>query len=197
MHSAAADLLERQARLQVEADAVVDDLGLTAILDSIGRPVRTGSSALGLMVVRDIDITTLCPELDPLALFGLVAPLAAHPRVRQLGFRNDTGVWNTDPSYPDGFYWAVSYVGEGGAAWNIDLWFLREGTTQFDLEHLKDLPQRLTPEARLAILRIKTVAAETPSARRVPSYEIYEAVLDHGIRTPEEFARLRAANEAS
>src|SRR4029453_7763228 len=142
-------LLARQAGFQAEADSVVDDLGLMAILGSVGRPVRTGSSALGLMVARDIDITTLCPDLDAEALFSSIAPLASHPRVRQLGFRNDTGHWNTDPAYPDGLYWSVGYVADRGAAWNLDLWFIRDGTTQYDLEHLEALPPRLTPETRL------------------------------------------------
>jgi hypothetical protein len=186
-----AELLARQADLQAEADSVVEDLGLMAILGSVGRPVRTGSSALGLMVARDIDITTLCPGLDPDALFRSIAPLAGHPRVCQLGFRNDSGDWNTDPSYPDGLYWSVGYVADGGAAWNLDLWFIREGTTQFDLEHLEALPSRLTPETRLAILRIKTAVAEPTWTTPVRSYEVYQAVLDHGIRTAEEFAHLR------
>src|SRR4029453_15184292 len=174
-----------------EADSVVDALGLMAILGSVGRPVRTGSSALGLMVARDIDITTLCPDLDAEALFRSIAPLASHPRVRQLGFRNDTGHWNTDPAYPDGLYWSVGYVADRGAAWNLALWFTPDGTPQYDLEHLEALPPRLTPETRLAILRIKTAVADRTWATPVRSYEIYEAVLDHGIRTAEAFAHLR------
>ena len=69
------------------------------------------------------------------------------------------------------------------------LWFLLDGTTQFDLEHMKTLPARLTPEVRATILRIKEAVAADPSSPKRPSYEIYEAVLDHGIQTPEEYAR--------
>jgi hypothetical protein len=188
-----AQLLARQASLQAEADSVLDDLDLMAILGRLGRPLRTGSSALGLMVVRDIDVTTLCPDLDPSDVFGLAAPLVTHPRVRKVGFRNDTGRWKTNPAYPDGLYWGVDYVGDDDAVWNLDLWFLRQGTTQFDLEHMATLPARLTDETRVAILRIKTALAEA-SSPRPPSYEVYEAVLDHGVRSPEEFARYRAGS---
>ena len=97
----------------------------------------------------------------------------------------------TDPAYPDGLYWSVGYVADRGAAWILDLWFIREGTTQFDLEHLEALPPRLTPETRLAILRIKTAVADPAWTTPVRSYEIYEAVLDHGIRTAEAFRHLR------
>lgn len=184
-----AELLDRQAALQAEATAALDDLDLLARIGEVGSPTRTGSSAYGLMVARDIDITTLCPVLDTQALYDAIRPLAGHPRVRRLSFRNDTGHWNTDPAYPDGLHWMVEYVAEAGAAWNLDLWFLRDGTTQFDLDDLRTLPPRLTPETRVAILRIKEAVAARAGADRVRSHLVYEAVLDHGIRTPEEFER--------
>jgi hypothetical protein len=182
-------LLSRQAALQAEADAVVADLDLLTLLGRFGRPVRVGSSVLGLMVVRDIDVTTLSPSLDPVALFEAARPLVSHPRVRELTFRNDTGHWNTSPRYPDGVYWLVRYVADSGAAWTLDLWFIPEGTTQWDIEHVASLPPRLTSETRLAILRIKEARPAPVAPARIPSYEIYEAVLDHGVRTPDEFTR--------
>jgi hypothetical protein len=177
-------LLAREAALQDEAAAVIADLGLFALVDRVGVPVQTGSCALGLMVARDIDVTTLCPELGADGLFEALRPLAAHPRVRRLSFRNDTGRWNTDPAYPDGLYWQVDYASDAGAAWNLDLWFLREGTTQFDLRDLGTLPPRLTREARLTILRIKEALAVEPVTPKIRSHLVYAAVLEHGVRTP-------------
>jgi hypothetical protein len=181
------EVLGRQHALQAEAVEVLADLDLLATLGTVGTPVQVGSSALGLMVARDIDITTLCPALEATPTFEVVRPLAAHPRVRRLAFRNDTGPWKVDPRYPDGLYWMVEYVTAAGIEWNLDLWFLREGTTQFDLEDLRSMPPRLTPEARLAILRIKEARHGLERDRH--SFRIYEAVLDHGVRTPDEFAR--------
>src|SRR4029077_8756692 len=115
--------------------------------------------------------------------------LAIHPRVRQVQFRNDTGAWNVDPAYPDGLYVGRDYRPTAEQTWKLDLWFLLEGTTQFDLEHIVSLPPRLTPETRLAILRIKDAWHRRPEYRSVVrSYDIYAAVLDHGVRTPDEFA---------
>ena len=59
-----ASLLERQDALQAEAMAVLADLDLFVLLRRFGTPTHTGSSALGLMVRRDIDVTTVCPSLD-------------------------------------------------------------------------------------------------------------------------------------
>jgi hypothetical protein len=183
------ELFARQAALQAEAAGVIADLDLFALLRTVGDPTHTGSSALGLMLARDVDVTTVCPSLEPVPIFDLGRSLATHPRVRQMTFRNDTGRWNVSPHYPDGLYWMVEYVADPDVEWKLDLWFLHEGTTQFDLEHMQTLPARLTPEVRAAILRIKEAVASDPSATKRPSYEIYEAVLDHDVRTPEEYAR--------
>ncbi|MDQ6878326.1 MAG: hypothetical protein M3082_11690 [Candidatus Dormibacteraeota bacterium] len=193
-------VLARQAALQAEAAAVLDDLAVLSLAGAVGRPVRVGGSALGLMVARDIDVTTLCPRLEPAMVFDAMRPLVAHPRIRGLSFRKDTGRWNTDPRYPDGLYWRVDYATDEGVEWNLDLWFIHENATQFDLEHMKTLPHRLTGESRVAILRIKeavareAVADAPPDADRVRSYEVYEAVLDHGVRTAKEFRRHRAGH---
>jgi hypothetical protein len=189
---AAADLFAAQGALQAAAREVLADLDLMTRLTEIGTPTQTGSFALGLMVARDIDVTTVCPSLETDVVFAVMRPIANHPRVRRLTFRNDTGHWNTDPDYPDGLYWMLDYVAESGVAWNLDLWFLLDGTTQFDLEHVKVLPGRLTPETRAAILRIKRSIADWPAAQRIAGYEIYEAVLDHGVRTVEQFMRRRS-----
>jgi hypothetical protein len=182
-------LFARQAERQEAALAVLADLDLLARLGEIGRPVVTGSLALGLMVRPDIDVTTLCPTLDPGPIFDAVRPLVLHPRVHRLAFRNDTGRWNTDPDYPDGLYWTVRYRSDDGEDWNLDLWFLPAGTTQFDLQHLEALPPRLTPETRVAILDIKEAWRDRASyGATVRGYDVYAAVLDHGIRTPDAFA---------
>jgi hypothetical protein len=177
-------LLERQGALQREAAAVVADLALDSVLRQVGRPVQVGSAALGLMVARDIDFTVLCAELDAGRVFAAAGRLAEHPRVHELRFRNDTGHWNVDPDYPDGFYWGPRYRSEAGEDWTLDVWFIPEGSRQFDLEHLESLPPRLTPEACLAILRIKDDCLGRPW---YSSHAITTAVLDHGVRTPAEY----------
>lgn len=181
-------LLQRQETLQAEARTVLDDLDLFRLLEEIGTPHQVGSVALGLMVWRDIDATVLCPSLDPEHSFGMMRPLVSHPRIRQLQFRNDTGHWNTAPELPDGLYWGPQYVTDAGDEWKIDIWFLHEGTRQPDMAHLETIPPKLTEETRLAILRIKDIWHKLPDYRStVKSVDIYDAVLEHGVRTPDEF----------
>jgi hypothetical protein len=177
-------LLDQQQALQDEAAAVLADLELLPLLQQVGRPVQVGSVALGLMVARDIDLTVLCATLETAPIFSVVEPLAGHPRVRELRFRDDTAHWNLDPNYPDGIYWGPRYRSEDGADWNLDIWFIHEDSRPFDLEHLESLPQKLTPETREAILGIKESCLGRPW---YSSYGIYTAVLDHGVRTHQEY----------
>ncbi|MFE0104628.1 hypothetical protein [Streptomyces sp. NPDC059009] len=185
------DLLTRQTALQAEADHVGADLQLARLLESRGEAVRVGSAALGLMVRRDLDITVVCPQLDhrtKRAVAAVGAELAVHERVRQVSLRDDTGRWNTDPLYPDGLYVGVEYRAESGAEWTLDIWFVDEPDRQPDLGHLRTLPPRLTDEHRRTILGIKAVLAGRPdTGTRVPSYDVYRAVLDDGITTVDAF----------
>ena len=181
-------LWERQQQLQLEAAAVLKDLEIIELLSVVGRAVQVGSVALELMVWREIDLTVLCPRLDLEQIFELGARLASHPRVRGLQFRNDTGDWNQDPNYPDGLFWEIDYVSESASGWEMDIWFIHESTRQPDMLHLEDFLPRLTDETRLAILTIKDVWRRTPLyGSSVSSYDCYMAVLDHGVRTIDEF----------
>ena len=74
-----------------------------------------------------------------------------------------------------------------GAEWKIDVSFwLMQGIHP---EPIHDaMKGQLTPETRLAILWIKDVWYQLPSYRNeVYSTDIYDAVLQHGVRTPGEF----------
>lgn len=188
-----ADLFRRESRLRAEAEAVLDDLDLTAALEAIGDPIRTGSSALGVMVKPDIDLTTACPALD-LAAFDAVTQLATrltrHERVWQVTFRNDTGTWNAEPDmYPDGLYLQVRYRSAQPRDWSLDLWFVDRPERQPDLKQLRTLLPRLTDETRAAILRVKEEWTPRPEyGRSINGTLIYQAVLDGGVRTPPDFA---------
>lgn len=183
------ELLRRQDDLQAQADAVVADLGLPLLLSALGEPVRTGSSALGLMVVPDIDITVACPSLDRDAVVGVAARLARHERVRVVQFRKDDCHWNAEPdAYPDGLYVGVKYRDGAGPEWNADIWFVDEPERQPDLGHVRTLPDRITPAARAAILLIKH---SRPDYR---SFDVYRSVLDDGVRTPGDYDRWRVTH---
>jgi hypothetical protein len=183
-------LLQRQTRLQAEADLARADLGLDQALSELGRPVLVGSAALGLMVRRDLDITVVVAVLDLSSVWRLGALMATHPRVREVLFRNDTGQWNIDLGYPDGLYLGLRYRSPADKDWTVDLWFVDEPDRQPDLAHLRTLSVQLTPTTRTAILRIKDSWWNHATVQpRVSSHDIYSAVLDGDVRTVDQFVQ--------
>jgi len=198
MEDQAAGLQRQQDALQSEAVTVEHDLGLEELLGQIGRPVRVGSAALGLMVWRDLDITVICPRLDIALVSQLGARLARHPRVRQVILRDNTGAWNTDPSYPDGLYLGLAHRSSAGYDWNVDIWFVDEPERQPDLAHLQSVPPELSADTREAILRIKTAWSARPEyGRTVKSVDIYTAVLRSDVRTLDAFKEWLAGRPSS
>jgi hypothetical protein len=61
---------------------------------------------------------------------------------------------------------------------------------QPDLAHLTTLAPRLTPDARIAILRIMQACADRGA--KVRGFDVYRSVLDDAVRTPEQFDQWRA-----
>jgi hypothetical protein len=190
------ELLEQQDRLQAEAEAVEVDLQLGALVRPLGEPVRVGSAELGLMVWRDLDLTVVCTELAVDAVTAVGVRLAAHPGVRQVTFRNDTGHWNTDPSYPDGLYLGVKYRSPTGRDWNLDIWFVDDPVRQPDLAHLEWISAALSTETREAILLVKSAWASQPEyGKTITSLDIYTAVLNGAVRTREDFDEWLASRQ--
>jgi hypothetical protein len=179
----------QQAQLRAEADAVAVQLELDPLLKPLGEPTIVGSAALGLMTRRDLDITVICATLDNATRVGVAAAgarLASLPRVREVRFRNDTGLWNTDARYPDGLYLGVTYRALDERNWTLDIWFVDEPERQPDLTHIRVLPPRLDAKSRETILEIKDGLAR-PEGQTQSSYHVYRAVLDHGISTVAAF----------
>ncbi|MBT2765996.1 hypothetical protein [Paenibacillus sp. ISL-20] len=181
-------LLLQQKALQDEASEVADELRLYELLSQAGEPVRVGSSALGLMVWRDLDMTVKCSRLSQQLTAQIASELMLHAGVRELKFINDTGVYNTDPAYPDGLYIGLKYKSQRGKEWEMDIWFVDEPERQPDLKHIITMPEQLTQERREAILQIKSDwASRDEYGKTVRSFDIYTAVLEENIRTPEQF----------
>jgi len=190
----AAELLERQEKLQTEAQAVLAALDLYRLLSTVGSVRQIGSSALGLMVWRDIDLAVSSPGLSIERAYDAMRPLFTHAGVKQVRYFNESG--NFKPDEIDArYFFMIYYDFHGQAEWKIDISFwLGEGMHP---EPLHDaLAKQLAAETRLAILWIKDTWVQLPTYRNsVYSTDIYEAVLQYGVRTPGEFERYLAERD--
>jgi hypothetical protein len=178
------ELAARQAALQAEARTILGSLG--GLLEGLGEPMVTGSFVSGLMVWRDLDVMVLAhpgfPPHDVVALLGRAVDLTGltgFEYVDERGERSPTGE-QRDERY---------HVALALGAWRIDLsiWLYDDHRNVTDWHH--DLRTKLTAEQRRAILRIKDVWHRRPEyPDEISGLEIYTAVLEHGVRTPEDFA---------
>ncbi|HLX38956.1 MAG TPA: hypothetical protein VKR42_00405 [Ktedonobacteraceae bacterium] len=186
-------LLQRQQELQDESQRVLEELNLLELLSDAGTLRHVGSSVLGLMVWRDIDLAVSSPRMSLERVFEVMQPLFIHPRVNRFRYLNESGTFNpTHLLMDERYYFGVYYNTPAGIEWKIDISFwLMQGIHP---EPVHDAMKRqLTPETRLAILWIKDVWYQLPSYRNeVYSTDIYDAVLQHGVRTPGEFDRYLA-----
>ena len=181
-------LLQRQAILQNEAQTVVKELDLLRLLSNAGTVRVHGSSVLGLMTWRDIDISVSSPRLSCKRAYEFMLPLLTHPHVKQVRYLNESGSFNlTGLPRDERYFFMVLYDSGAENDWKIDISFwLGEGVRSEPIHEM--IEQQLTPETRLIILRIKDVWWKHPSYRQeVSSVDIYDAVLQHGVCTLDEF----------
>ena len=174
--------------LQSEAQAIVKELNLVHLLSAAGTVRVHGSSVLGLMTWRDIDVSVSSPRLSIERAYEVMTPLLTHSHVRQVRYLNESGSFNpTALPRDERYFFMVLYDSGAESDWKIDIAFwLEEGVRSEPIHNMVE--QKLTPETRLAILRIKDVWWKQPSYRQeVSSIDIYDAVLQHGVRTLDEF----------
>jgi len=175
------DVLLRADTRRAQALALIDDLGLVTRWSRVGRVELVGAVAYDLVVSPDIDFevfTTGTPTVR--AGFAVLAELAEHPRVTKARFTNALD------SADQGLYWQLRCRADEGAEWKVDVWTL-------DQHHPGPLSTSLVEAMRSAlgsrqrrhilVLKEARAAGET---RNFASIDIYRAVLDGGVTTPEE-----------
>src|SRR5215469_1153410 len=79
-------LLHRQDLLQEEAQSVLKELNVIELLSAGGVVRQTGSTVLGLMVWRDIDLQVSSPRLSIERAFEIMHPLLTHPYIKQVRY---------------------------------------------------------------------------------------------------------------
>jgi hypothetical protein len=187
--------LSVDAEIRAEADRLLES-GLRDLLDAFGEMHITGSYVLELMTWRDLDIHVVRDDLDQSAFFRLGRDIAALLRPHRMHFRDETAV--RTPGLPRGLYWGVYLGDERKGAWKLDIWTTMRADFELTRRFGIRLLERLTPDTRETILAIKSACWQDPDYRKgFSSADIYNAVLDHGVKSVDEFSRLRRRLKSS
>jgi hypothetical protein len=173
------------SEIQTEADDLLQS-GLQTMLARHGEVHVVGSYALGLMTWRDLDIHIVREDLDVRAFFGLGSEIASLLKPHRMHFRDESTVGT--PGLPRGFYWGIYLGDERSGAWKIDIWQTDRQAFQLVRRFGDELSARLNDANRAVILAIKAACWRHPQYRRgFTSADVYEAVLDRGVRDVQGF----------
>ena len=192
------DLLKQQEELHIEGQKVLDGLVLLPELQKYGEPIIVGSFALELLTRRDIDVEVIVESLDKKQVQGICSYLVGLnlPRMDLTVMDNTL---DKVPQLPNSYYVGIKYIDKNvpfndrntrnPLAWQIDIHFL---TSEDSKARAKDeeIKSKLTPERKLSILEIKYFMATNPKYHRtIFSVDVYDAVLDHGVKDLEGFQK--------
>lgn len=183
-------LASRQAALQVEAGEVLAAMAEVDVLRAIGPLLPTGSYVSGLMCWRDLDVGALVgPDFTPIDVLKVVAGVIDTSEVTAFTYRDERGSRSPTGDQRDERYHVPMQVVWKSGEWRFDLslWLYDDHAHVADWH--RQLGERISPEQRRTVLRIKDIWCRRPEyPDEVSGSEIYSAVLEHDVRTPDELA---------
>lgn len=189
------NLKELNNQLKSEANRILYDHGLDAILSNYGSPVLWGSYILDLMTWRDLDIYLETNEMTTQKFFQLGQDIASNLKPLRMHYR-DEFVGKT-PGNPEGLYWGIYLtLPKIPEEWKVDIWCM---DTHHLLQHQKEfnaLKESITDNYRPAILEIKAHFHGHPEYRRgFVSVDIYQAIIKDNVRSIDEFSQWLQKNK--
>jgi hypothetical protein len=178
------DILTKAKHIQKEAWSVIEETGVIKHWTSIGATVNlVGSLKTGLLIKnRDIDFHIYTNPFELAESFFAISKLAENKRIRTIRYSN---LLDAEDRCIE---WHAWYDDRDGNSWQIDMiHILNESPYAGYFERVAErLSQVLTPETREAILRIKNAV---PADRKVMAIQVYQAVIEDGIRDIDSFWR--------
>jgi hypothetical protein len=176
-------------QIQEEAWSVIGETDVIKHWESVGATINlVGSLKTGLLIKnRDIDFHIYT---DPFRLgdsFWAISKLAENKRIKTISYAN---LIEAEDRCVE---WHAFYEHENGNAWQIDMiHILNDSPYAGYFENVAErISKVLTQETREAILRIKNAI---PVEKKVMSIQIYQAVIEGGIRDMEGFRHWQEQN---
>lgn len=178
--------------LYKEADIVLEDSCIEAILCKFGEVSIGGSYVYRTMVDRDIDFDVVLPAGAELSLelrSKIAGVLTSIGQLRGLQMSDIHNFPEGAKHAIDGIWFGLTLISCVSAErWNIDIWFVTPGSAT---EQDKDLTMRLhklSDHERATIIALKQAALNFSMKKKgIASVKIYDAVLRKGVETYEEF----------
>ena len=186
-----ATLARRQTALQDEAREVLARMAELDALRDLGPLMETGSYVSGLMCWRDLDVGILVgSDFSPADVLNLAVNIMEAVDVAAFTYRDERGTRSPTGERRDERFHLPMQVVLKRREWRFDLslWLYDDHANV--AEWHRRLRDRLSPDQRQAVLRIKNVWCRRPEyPDEVGGTDIYDAVLNHGVVDAESFRR--------
>lgn len=185
-------LINEQKRLHIQADKMMSTTKVMSVLVKYGQFSGIGGSYLyNTMIYPDLDVGIVTDTVTRRTVADLLSELTLNEYVR--GIRTaDTVNFNISkhPTKPRGYWIGIDIPFENDR-WGIDCW-LQQPDWQTDKEdvYTKKLAN-VDEEKKVAILSIKySLIYRGLYGNHFLSGDVYDAVLDKGVKTIDEFMLL-------
>ena len=165
------------------ADSILYETGLLKKLEQYGKPHPIGSYRMDMMAWNDLDIDV---ENDHMSI-GRLHELTAYvlKTFRPVWYEAKEEV--TDEGNTVWFHGFEAVI--GGELWNFDIWFFNRETIRRAEDYCDWVANNAGSAEREAIAELKRelIARNLYGFDKYHSTQVYEAVLEKGIRTIDEF----------
>ncbi len=189
------ELSAEQTRLHSQADKMLKETGILDIFAKYGEVSPIGGSYdYGLMVYPDLDMDIISDQLSKSDFVGLAGDLLASNFIRKVSVVDNVAFTGTKVGMPKGYWLGIEIPFEGDK-WGIDLWLqTHEWANKFDedFDNYKAKLSGISQEQIAAILSIKyhLIRLGKYGKNGSMSFNVYDAVLDNGILSFEDFLSL-------
>jgi|GEM_PF-693871 len=180
-------LRQEQSRLKIQADKMMAQTKIMDVFSRHGKLLEIGGSyKYNLMVYPDLDIEFIPNKVDKASVASLLADIAKQDEVRGVQYADRANFPSQTPGRPIG-YWIGTEIPFEGDSWGIDCWLQENSQGIFINDYSKRLTE-LDQQTIDAILSIKYhLIYKGLYGKKFLSAQVYDAVLDDGIRTTEQF----------
>lgn len=181
------NLLEISDQYTQTANAFLQTSKLIEVLKKYGRIEYEGAYAGKVMLDGDIDIKVIRDKkFTPDDMFTILRDLhdSCGDNFRSYFLKRDWDDPRIGNQFPFGQYIGLkTYI--GNERWKCDIWFITDNESKRDKQKIDISQTELTEEQRKTILEFKQYRKD--EKLKMSGQEIYEAVLEKGMKNPEDF----------
>lgn len=186
------DLWDEQSRLKKQASRLIKETSIFDVFSKYGELSSIGGSfEYNLMVYPDLDIGVVAPTVTKNDFASLVGELAANEYVRKIGTADTVNFEPVHPGRRPKGYWIGLEVPFEEDKWGIDCWIQQPDWVLDGEDTYANRLLTLEQSGLDAVLLIKyELIRRGVYGKVVFSGDVYDAVLDEGVRTVTEFDKL-------